>query len=178
MQMTWQTNFLIASSKPSTLVTRSACVQNAKTLSTLPSSPVRESAARRPWTDTSRAGQQGRAMSSPAARPAPPSKERDEQICSSKNTVTWLRRHLQRTKSVWGRLARAFRRIFTTTCILSGTFTKQFTRMHLRKLGQNENTPHGISFPPSCPCELGWTGRASARPGLLPSHTLWSEMCQ
>ena len=38
---------------------------------------------------------------------------------------TWLRRHLQRTKSVWGRLASAFSRIFTTMCILSDTFTVQ-----------------------------------------------------
>ena len=55
MQMTWQTNFLIASSKPSTLVTRSACaetqfINHADFLQVDVSSvlPERGSAARRP----------------------------------------------------------------------------------------------------------------------------------
>ena len=137
--MTWQTNFLIASSKPSTLVTRSACMKMDNwTVSKevhhlcvylfyfyLSVNLLPEHLELTHLQQISKVKQSLHLEDETVSR-----KDRmeefnsqvDPKITWGSSRTSWLRRHLHRTKSVWGRLARAFSRIFTTTCILSGTF--------------------------------------------------------
>ena len=134
--MTWQTNFLIASSKPSTLVTRSACKNKlecvkiitwvgSKDLVYLGVDLLPEHLELTHLQQISKVKQSLHLEDETVSR-----KDRmeefnsqvDPKITWGSSRTSWLRRHLHRTKSVWGRLASAFSRIFTTTCILSGTF--------------------------------------------------------